>query len=330
MNLLLRFGLSLAVAALIVSLLLTWSGAEPVTIAARLASISARDFWVATGVLLYVYVLRGARFRLLLASSTSAQRPRLPIITAVTGAHGLAAYFVPAKLGEAALIMYLRRYLRVPAIEGLALLVISRLLDLAAVAGSLSIACLLLGALGSYPELDWLLPMGSLLAVLTIAFVWASSNGDRLFHLLVATIRFLRLDRSKFGERLILLAVRVQAALKIVQTAGLWRSALLSVPIWLGVYLYYGVLARGFGLESLSFSETIFGASLAVLANLLPINGFAGFGTQDAGWVVGFTALGAPADLATESALAFHAIYIFHICLFGLIGHSVLVARGPA
>ncbi|MFT4538490.1 MAG: hypothetical protein ACI841_001618 [Planctomycetota bacterium] len=330
MNLALRFGLSLVVAALIIYLLLLWSGAEPATIAARLTSLSARDFWVSSGVLLLIYGLRGARFRVLLSNNPDCQIPGFGMITSVTAAHGLAAYFVPAKLGEAALVMYLRRYLRVPGAEGLALLVVSRLHDLAAVAGSLSVACILLGSLGAYPELDWLLPLGFLLAVLTAAFIWASSNGDRLFALVTGVMRILRLDRTAIGAKVMGIATKLQAALQRVKRGTLWKSAALSIPIWLGVYLYYGVLARGYGLQDISFSETIFGASLAVLANLLPINGFAGFGTQDAGWVVGFTSLGADREIATESALAFHAVYIFHICLFGLIGHLSLVARGPA
>ena len=327
-NLVLRFGLSLLVAALIIALLLSWSGAEPATIADRLTTLSARDFWVSTGVLLFIYVLRGARFRVLLSSSELPERPNVVSITSVTAAHGLAAYFVPAKLGEAALVMYLRRYLGVPALEGLALLVVARLLDLAAVAGSLSIACLTLGALGAYPTLDWLIPLGSLLALMTVGFIWASSNGDRLFHIVTFGMRLTRLDRTRLGERVSRVAVKLQVALRSVRRTGLWRSALISIPVWLGVYLYYGVLARAFGLGDISFAETIFGASLAVLANLLPINGFAGFGTQDGGWVVGFTALGAAREVAMESALAFHLVYIFHICLFGLVGHCTLVARG--
>ena len=66
-----------------------------------------------------------------------------------------------------------------------------------------------------------------------------------------------------------------------------------------------------------------------MLANLLPINGFAGFGTQDAGWVAGFSALGAEPGLATESALAFHLVYVAHIALFGLLGQGLLAALVP-
>ncbi len=93
------------------------------------------------------------------------------------------------------------------------------------------------------------------------------------------------------------------------------------------VYLFYAILARGLGIDSLDFPRAVFGASLAVLSNLLPINGFAGFGTQDMGWVVGFGALGVERDLATQSALAFHLIYLTSILVFGYLGHAALAYR---
>ena len=48
----------------------------------------------------------------------------------------------------------------VPGAYGLALLLVSRLLDFATVAGSLAVACLALGAAGTLPALTWLTPLG--------------------------------------------------------------------------------------------------------------------------------------------------------------------------
>ena len=121
---------------------------------------------------------------------------------------------------------------------------------------------------------------------------------------------------------------RVRQALLAVRPTGLVAAAALSLPIWGLVFLFYAVLARGFGLGELAFAEAVFGAGLAVLANLLPVNGFAGFGPQDMGWVVGFASLGVPRELATTSALAVHLVYLFNIALFGLVGHLVLGLLG--
>ena len=102
-----------------------------------------RDVYVqALLVHLGIYVLRATRFRVLLPP---ASRPPLPALVAVSSAHNLAAYVLPAKTGEGTLILYLRKVCGVPGSEGLASLVVSRLLDLATLALMLSVSTLVLG-----------------------------------------------------------------------------------------------------------------------------------------------------------------------------------------
>ena len=69
---------------------------------------------------------------------------------------------------------------------------------------------------------------------------------------------------------------------------------------------------------------TAFGSSLAVFTNLLPINAFAGFGTQETGWVLGFGLLGAPREAALASGLGVHFVQLIDVCLFGILGHLAL------
>ena len=207
---------------------------------------------------------------------------------------------------------------------GLALLLISRLLDLAAVTGSLALACLVLGSTGAFPELPWLLPLGATLIVAAGLLAGLGARGDRLVSLATWAARLVRLDRTRVGARLTSFAERVRDALVAITPGRLWRGAALSLPIWLLVFLFYAILARGVGLGELGLAEAVFGAGLAVVANLLPINGFAGFGPQDLGWVVGFSALGAPREVAVASALAVHLVYLMNIAVFGLAGHLAM------
>jgi hypothetical protein len=136
------------------------------------------------------------------------------------------------------------------------------------------------------------------------------------------------MDRGgRIGSFLSRVLDKLGVALAEVSGAAMWRAALWSPPIWLGVFLFYGVLAQGFGLEDLGFAQSVFGAGLAVLFGLLPISAFAGFGSQDAGWVLGFTAMGAERAVAMESGLAIHLLYAFHIVVLGLIGHAWVLRR---
>ena len=152
------------------------------------------------------------------------------------------------------------------------------------------------------------------------------ARGDKLVTLATWGLHLVRLDRTKLGSRVLTFAEKLRTALAEVQRGHLVRGALATIPIWLLVFSFFAVLARGLGMDALSFPAAVFGASLAILSTLLPVNGFAGFGVMDAGWVGGFTALGVSAELATSSGLAAHLVYLGNMCMFGLLAHAAMAA----
>ena len=81
--------------------------------------------------------------------------------------------------------------------------------------------------------------------------------------------------------------------------------------------------------ETVDLSQAALGSGLAVVANLLPINGFAGFGTQEAGWVLGFGALGVPKDVATATSVGVHLVQLGNVVLLGLLGHIAMALLAP-
>jgi uncharacterized membrane protein YbhN (UPF0104 family) len=313
----------------LVFLLLYWSETSLADVWRTTRTLTPGAFLASLGVQALIYALRAGRLWVLFP-----RRPRPPVLRLIpiSAAHSLATYVLPAKTGEASLVVYLRALCALPATEGLALLLVSRILDLTVVAGSLGAACVLLSLGGAFAELEWLGALGGLLCVLALLFAWLSAKGGDLVDLVLRLLRRTGLDRTRLGTRSIDLAQRVAEAMRSIGRGRFWLGVLVSLPIWVGVYLFYAILARAFGLSDLPFVEAVFGSSLAVLSNLLPVNGFAGFGTQDVGWVAGFTALGADREIATQSALAFHLVYLANMVGFGLLGHLVLgfAPRRPA
>ena len=320
----LRVLLSLAVATALVVLLLEWTGTSAREVIATLRGIDASVYLTALGVQALIYPVRALRFAALMPA---ARRPPMARLLPVTAAHVLAANVLPAKVGEAALVLYLKRSADVPGAHGLALLLVSRVLDLATVAGGMALACLALGLSGAYAELDWLVPLGAALLVPTALFGYLAARGDKLVALATWGVRLVRLDRTKLGAKVLTFAEKLRTALGEVERGHLVRGALATIPVWLLVFGFYAVLARGLGMDALSFPAAVFGASLAILSTLLPVNGFAGFGVQDAGWVAGFTALGVSAEVATSSGLAAHFVYLGNLCVFGLLGHAAMAAN---
>ncbi len=316
---------SLAITALLVVLLLRWTGVAAEDVAKAIRGVDPLWYGVALAVQLCIYPLRAARFACLLNHEgwQGQQQHAAPVaLVPVTMAHSLLAYLLPAKVGEASLMWYLGRGWGVPASRGTAVLIVSRLLDLVCVTGFLAVACLVVGYAGlaqAAPKLVWL---GWILLPMAAAMAWSLSRGAQLVGLGRGLLRPL-CDRlgsvGAGGQRLL---GRLQDALGEIPGKRLLRAALWSQGIWVGVFLFYALLARGFGLEHLTLAEATFGAGLAILFSLLPISAFAGFGSQDAGWVIGFVAMGVERGLAAESGLAIHLIYAAHIVVLGVLGHA--------
>jgi uncharacterized membrane protein YbhN (UPF0104 family) len=328
MNTALRLTLSLALAAGLVMLLLHWSGTEPGEIFTVLGSLDASVYWTALGVQVLIYPLRAKRLRTLLPAAHPVPTMRLIPITA---AHVLASNVLPAKVGEASLVLYLRRAGNVPAAHGTAVLYVSRVLDFATLTGAMAAACLILEPSPELPELPWMVPLGMSLGVVTLALAWLAASGGRLVSLATGLLSLLHLDSTGLGARVVGFAERLRESLAQVGRRQLWSAAALGVPIWILVFVFYAILAQGLGLSLecacigvLGFADMVFGVGLGILGNMIPINGFGGFGLQDMGWAAGFTALGVHADLAASTGLAAHVVYLFNISLLGLLGHTLM------
>jgi hypothetical protein len=94
------------------------------------------------------------------------------------------------------------------------------------------------------------------------------------------------------------------------------------VLVWCGIFCFYVILARGFGMpERIGLVETAFGSGLAIMTNVLPINALAGFGTQETGWVLGFGLLGIEGDAAFSTGVGVHLVQLVNVLLLGVLGH---------
>jgi uncharacterized membrane protein YbhN (UPF0104 family) len=143
-----RFALSTALGLALVAALFWFGGVDANELGRTLARLDPLVFLGALALHCAIYVARAERFRVLLPEQ---HRPPRASLLAVTSAHNLAVYVLPAKTGEATLPLYLGRTCGVPAAESIASLVVSRLFDLAALCACMAVVTLALclgGALG--------------------------------------------------------------------------------------------------------------------------------------------------------------------------------------
>lgn len=319
---LLRLGLSLAVAAVLVALLFHFGGVSVADTLRTLGRLSPATYAAALALHVVTYCLRAARFQALIPEGA---RPSFRHALTVSAAHNLASYVLPLKTGEASLILYLRLQCGTPAGIALAALLVSRFLDAASLCAGLAAACWVLRGEGAAPR--WMGSASVLLLVAAGAFLLLSLRGDLLVRLFELALRWLRVHRRRFGARFLEKLEGLARALRAA--SGGWRlslSAVLTVPMWFTVFGFYALLAGAFGIpESIGFLERALGASLAALFNLLPMNAMAGAGTQELGWVTGFHAvLGVEEGAALASGVAVHLVQLFNIVVMGLVAHLAM------
>jgi uncharacterized protein (TIRG00374 family) len=315
-----RVVVSSCIAALLLAALMHWGGVAPAELLATVARLPAGTYATALALHVALYLLRTVRFRCLIPPAI---RPSFARLSIVCAAHTLAAFVLPAKIGEASFVVYARDVCGLPAAAGVASLVVSRLLDMASLAASFSIACFVLAATGAYPEIDWFVPTGSLLATGAAVLFASSARGDLLVRLAAGITRALQLDRIALGNRVL---ARVEEVARALREAGgegrLWAATLVSLPIWVCIFLFCAVLARGLGLPpETSLAAATFASSLAILTSLLPISAFANFGTLEIGWVLGFGMLGVPRDVALATGTGLHLVQLVNVVALGLLGH---------
>ena len=319
-----RVFLSVAAAAVLLWVLARWGEVRPGDVAAALRRLSLSTWAAAFATHLGIYAARTQRYRVLIPE---AERPGFGPTFAVGAAHNLAAYVLPARSGEASLVLYLKGLCGVSGRAALASLLVSRALDLATLAGSLGAITLVL-SLGE----RWAVPRevglsaGAGLFALTACFLVASVRGEWLVNAAGRVLGALGLGRTQLGARLLVRGEQLSDALRDARgTGGLGRAALLSLLVWLGVFGFYAQLAQGFGLpERIGFVEAAFGSSLAVMTNVLPINAMAGFGTQETGWVLGFGLLGVDRELAFSTGVGVHLVQLAHVVALGALGHVAM------
>ncbi|QDU69746.1 lysylphosphatidylglycerol synthase transmembrane domain-containing protein [Engelhardtia mirabilis] len=332
MNASARILLSLAVAGFLLAILMWWGGVSPGELMAAVGELPLSTYLLALAVHVGIYLLRSARF---LALMPRAERPSFAAVLAASASHNLAAYVLPAKTGEASLIVYLRSHGGVGAAAGLATLLVSRLLDLATLCAIVAAAALFLRAEVAPDFRPLVVPLAAGLFAAAVLLSIVCARPELLSAGAAAVARRLGLGRMRLGAAALAKVETVSAALRAAAARRKLVVALgLSLGLWAMVFLFYAVLARGAGLGAdLSYVRATFGASLAVLFNLLPINGFAGFGTQEAGWKVGFMLIGVEGGLALSTGFAVHLVQLANVALLGLLGHlamGILPAAAPA
>ena len=342
---LLRVLASLGVAAGLLWALIAWGGVEPADIVDTLKGLTLLQGLVALSVHAGISLLRAWRFSILMPAEV---RPCYGRVLAASSAHNLAAYVLPLKSGEGTFILYTAGVAEVPARSSMASLLVSRLLDLIVLCAVMVLVTWLAPllsagmpgeALGESPArvaglISRMFTVGGVFLVVGLLAAWVCVRRSGFAALIARLLRLLHIESTALGAKLVAFIGRFSEALdEAGARGGMWRASFVSVALWCGVISFYAVLFPAFGWPEgqMIVVPAVLAAGFATLANLLPVNGFAGFGTQEGGWVVGMSLWGVDPELALAIGVSAHLVQLGNVVLFGLLGHlgMALLPKAP-
>ena len=337
----LRFAASLLIAGAVLWMLFAGFGVEPDEVMESVSGLGPRVWLIALGVHASIYLLRAWRFSILTPAEI---RPSFGRVLAASSAHNLAAYVLPVKSGEATFVLYSSGVGGVPARASVASLLVSRLMDLFVLCGCMFLVTWLaplwlagetsenvsrLSSLQLSEMTSNLFIAGAVFGVVGLLAGFACLRRAGVVTMTAGALRIMRLDQTALGVKCIGVAERLGVALEGAGAhGGLKRACLLSLAQWLCIFAFYASLLPSFGWPSgeTVLMPAILAAGFGTLANLLPVNGFAGFGTQEAGWVFGMSLWGVDPELALAIGVGAHLVQLGNIILFGVLGHLAMAA----
>jgi uncharacterized protein (TIRG00374 family) len=283
---------------------------------ARFARLDFRWLLAGLGVYLANYLFRAWRFRLLLGGHAI---PWLRLL-GIVQVHGALNYLLPARLGELAFPVLIKRLNRTEYSLGAASLLAARSLDLAALLLALPLAL----AISSHRLPAWAAPAALALAVavgaaLALGARWLGAPPETTGEAPTPATR----SEAPSG-RLRAFARRTWAHLR----QGLRPRALpaliaASLGIWLCIALNFHLLLAAMGLRIDFFAA--FAIVLAMIPlSLLPVQGFANLGTHEAAWIGTLALFGLKLDEANAVAAISHLVLFVYVSLLGVGGVAMI------
>jgi len=272
-------------------------------------NLLALALWAAT------YSLRAHRFSILL----SPHSPPFARLLGLTAVYMFALRLLPMRTGEFSYLYLVRSNSSASLAKAGATLAFARVLDMLTVLLLFCAAALLRAKLSFALTLN--LALVSVTLVLLLLFM------DRLLRETGVLLEWLSRGHRKLPRRLARFAEETAEEVVRLKARRVYLSTFaVTLVIWATTFLTFYVFLRGFGI-SVSPPAALCGATAAVAASSLPINGIGGFGAVEVGWAAGFIAVGLSKQAAISSGVAMNLTTFVYSALLAGIGLIVMARR---
>jgi uncharacterized protein (TIRG00374 family) len=267
---------------------------------------NADPLWTLLGALGYLLSMffRALRYKWLIHSK------EIPLsgLFRISAFYNLSLMVLPSKLGELSYPYLLNRLCGVNVTEGFASLIASRVYDFFTI-----LVIFLLGSIGFQSlfkiNVFLIILLVALLFGLTFFGFFYMSDLLKLFSNALGKIsQRMGGKKSKsfqWTQRKIHEMAEDFHAIKARRTY--LPVTVTSLVAWTMAFWMFYALMKGFGV-SVTFSKVIFGSTVAIVANALPISGLGNWGILEAGWTAGFLLVGLSKVEAITTGFGVHII----------------------
>lgn len=275
------------------------------------------------GFFLYIlsYLLRGLRFHLLLNKKIS-----INDLFHVVCVHNMVNSILPARSGELSYIYMLKKYHNKSTGEGVATLLVARVLDFITISLLFFISSLFVH---DFPEtfssIIWLVvSFMVLLAIFLIVLLYA---GEFFLRFTDAVFIALKLDKNGLVNFFLGKSKEIVDSFQNIKNSGkMMELCIISFIIWFTLYFMNYTLIKSLDIN-IGFFEVLLASTFVVFMSVLPVQGLGGFGTYEVGWTIGFVGIGLSKELAINSGIVVHIIGVFYYVLLGLYGYQYLCKK---
>ena len=273
--------------------------------------ITMNPVWIVLGAAGYFLSLlfRALRFKWLIHSKAIS----LSELFRITAFYHLSLMVLPSKLGELSYPYFLNKIGGMNMTEGLASLIASRIYDLFIILLIFFFACIGFQSFFKNNLFLILLFVCLLIAFIFLVFFYMSGCLRWISDILGMISKVTHSGNSKsflWVQRKMNEIAEDFYAIK--DQKSYLPVSLTSLASWGMIFWTFYAFLRGFGI-GISFLQMIFGSTVGVIANALPISGIGNWGTLEAGWTAGFLMVGLPKEKAIATGFGIH-ILIFIAC----------------
>jgi uncharacterized protein (TIRG00374 family) len=274
--------------------------------------------WFLVGLLLCVcnYSLRSLRFQLLISSKPVSFMNLLP----VSFVHGMYNQLLPLRTGEISYMIILKKTHNVSLSEGFSTLFVARVFDLCVISVILTILSILY--LDDLPNdfLKYVVLISGMVIGFTVTLFFVKAIAWKIFRIVEKVFMLMRLEKSVFFGRLLRTMKEVTNVFHVIRSQRNGAKILaLTVLIWCSTFLILYVVLLSIGYP-LNLWKVVFVNVAVIMTTLLPVQGFANFGTLEASWTVVFLWLGYSKDVAIVTAFGSHVVLLAYVICLGVMG----------